>query len=157
MTDRTRSDAHTHAEGGTASSHMHLRSGPDLEESGGGSAGLLGGLAGRARNSLSGRLPNPDLLEAVRSRPLTAVGLLFSAGFLLAVTTGSGRRPAFLDRARSRVRTVLLTGLTAAVAQELRSIVSEEDLSELLSAWTGHDDDEEFGSLYEEDDEEDEF
>src|SRR5690606_10899833 len=103
--------------------------------------GSFAGLPVRARNALSDKIPEGSVLEAVRSRPLTAVGIVFSAGFLLAVSTGGKYRPVFLDRARRRIRAVLLTGLTAAVAQELRSVVSEEGLSDLLSAWTGSDSD----------------
>lgn len=143
--DRTRGETEFHADNGGVSSHMHLRSGP-TEEPGAGRAGgfrgVLGDLASRARSRAGDAVPPTSLLSSVEKHPMAALGLMFSAGFLLAISTGGRERPQFVSHARNRIRGLLLTGLTAAVAQELRSIVSEEDLSELFSAWTGHDEDE---------------
>ena len=150
--ERMSGGSQTHSGGGQADSQIHLRAGGASD--GGGSAHLrdrLLELGSGARDSLRNGTETlsrmvgqgTDLVASARNHPLAAVGLVFSVGFLTAVVTGGRTRPKAVERIRTQLRAVLLAGVTAAVAQELRSLMGEEDLSELIGEWTGDEDDDE--------------
>lgn len=160
MTERTRGDSEIRSDGGDASSRIHVGSGPgspggpprarlrDAKET-------AGEWASRAREQLDdgahrirGMMPSPpQFTRTLREKPLSVLGLALSAGFLIAVTTGGSARATWLERVRRHLKTVIVTGVTAAIVQELRDLVSEDDLEELFTAWS------ERGTLLEDEDE----
>lgn len=87
----------------------------------------------RAGDSFSGV---DGFAGALKQNALASVGLAFSAGFFVALTTGGMPRPGgFLDNRRRQLKAVLLSALTAAVAQEVRTVLQEEDVAALLRSW----------------------
>ncbi|MEX2571991.1 MAG: hypothetical protein WD737_11890 [Gemmatimonadota bacterium] len=133
--------------GGRIDSHMYMRSDRSGTQAGGrggfersfeGTGGLrdrAAHLADQARNAVGstvGRAGDlmgrrPDLLDTVRSNPLTALGLAFSAGLVIAVSTEGRRRNWMVERGRLRMRSVLIGALSATIAHELRALIGAEE------------------------------
>jgi ElaB/YqjD/DUF883 family membrane-anchored ribosome-binding protein len=77
-----------------------------------------------AARAMETRISDPARLPAfVRDRPLAAVGIAFGAGLLLGLGRDRGDRSWVMRRAVSKVRTAVMSGLSAAVVHEVRSLV----------------------------------
>jgi hypothetical protein len=88
----------------------------------------------RLRARLADRVWHSRALDVVRDAPLASAALAFSAGFLVAVLTASGDRHWAVDRARRQLRALLLSGVTALLANELREILGEAGLGDLMES-----------------------
>ena len=145
--ERTRGESETRSEGGgEVTSSMHMRFGPDPGAPGRTPPDDRGDVpeswTGRARSQVAERVhriregvPAPELGRILRAKPLSVLGLAFSAGFFIALTTGARAHANWIERVRRQLKAVVVTGVTAAVVQELRDLIDEEDLDELFSAW----------------------
>ncbi len=144
--DRIIGDSRTTASDGTAGSRMHLASGGDYEEHTSGFRDRLGGVRDSLRGGLSGIKDTVErregILGFVRERPLTALGIAFSVGFAAAASRPPAERPNWaVERTRRRIRTAILSGLTALLAEEVRELLSgEESLGEFLRSFVSDDD-----------------
>ncbi|MEX2583263.1 MAG: hypothetical protein WD766_08305 [Gemmatimonadota bacterium] len=123
------------SENGSVQSRMHLHSGPG-EAPGTGYDGLrdrASSFAGRARDRFSDTLGmaggamsrRHDILDIVRDKPLSVVGIAFSAGFVIAAAGGKRKRHWLFDRARRQFRTLLVGAVTATLAHEVRELMEE--------------------------------
>lgn len=86
-------------------------------------------LSSKAQEKLSGALSRAQealdergLLDTIRQNPLPALGLAFGAGFLLAGSDDSDRHGT-MSKAKNQLKGAVMGGLSAAVAQEARSLV----------------------------------
>jgi hypothetical protein len=164
--EETRGEAEIRSEAGEVRSHLHLRTGGSphhsvdevpspverLREEARGRFGDVGnrasGFAEHVRGSLAARVERSDVLATIREYPLTAVSLAASAGFLVAFATASTERSWVVERARRQLRAAIISGLTAAVAHELRSIVGTEDgLGQFIHSVLGDSDEEDDDSF----------
>lgn len=118
-----------HADDGRVEASMEMHTGPGGEDRFGHVREAVDDAVGRAGDLVRDRL---GVGAALKASPLAAVGLAFSAGFFVALTTGEANRTGFLERRRRQVRAVLLSGLTAVLVGELRSVVDEEDIAEFV-------------------------
>ena len=91
--------------------------------------GRAGELSSQAQEKLSGALSRAQealdergLLDTIRQNPLPALGLAFGAGFLLAGSDDSDRHGT-MSKAKNQLKGAVMGGLSAAVAQEARSLV----------------------------------
>ena len=81
------------------------------------------GVRGAAR-SLERRAVDPLRVPAfVRDRPLAAVGIAFGAGLLLGLGRDPGDRSWVMRKAVGKVRGAVVSGLSAAVVHEVRTLV----------------------------------
>jgi ElaB/YqjD/DUF883 family membrane-anchored ribosome-binding protein len=77
-----------------------------------------------AARAIEMRITDPARVPAfVLDRPLAAVGIAFGAGLLLGLGRDRGDRSWVMRRAISKVRTAVMSGLSAAVVHEVRSLV----------------------------------
>jgi hypothetical protein len=167
--ERIEGDSNMRAGEGNVDAHMHLSvSGKDGEEPRSASERLANGIRERVagagdragdvadtvREGISERVgrvgirfeERTGLLGTIRSHPLAATGLAFSVGFLVAAATGSDDRSWVVERLRRQLRAMLLSGLSAAVAHELRTLVGgDEGLGRLVaSLLDGEEDDDDY-------------
>lgn len=153
--ERIRGDSHTTASEGTAGSRMHLSGGgndPDAE-SPSGFRDRFGDVRNLLREGLSGVASSLEgrhgVLGFVRGKPLVALGVAFTAGFVVAASRPPAERSNWaVERTRRRLRTAILSGLTAILAEEAREILSgEESLGEFLRSFVSDEDDDLFEQL----------
>ncbi len=142
--ERISGDSHTSASGGTAGSQMHLRAGGQDDEENGqqGSSSRMRVVTRALRHPLS-------MASVIRERPLMALGVAFSAGFVMAVSRPPPAHPNWaVERTRRRLRAALLSGLTAVLAEEVRELVTgEESLIEFLRAFVDDEEEEGFSAF----------
>ena len=154
--ERIHGDSRTRSEGGEVESHMHIHTesaerarDSELEELAAGAkrrldelADRAGSMAERLRDSARDRLDragatvdeHTGLIGLIRSRPLTALGVVFATGFLAGLASSPENHHWTVERARRRVRALIIGGVTAALAQELRSSLGiEGGLGELFA------------------------
>lgn len=82
------------------------------------------------------------ILRTAHDHPLITVGLAFSAGLLIAVSTGGIERHWVLERARRQLKAAIISGLTVAATTEFRELLgAEEGFGNLVRSYL-HDDDE---------------
>jgi len=169
-----------HSDGDGLEALMHLRSGSpdddgaDLKKaaeprSRSREAGeRAGDLAARLRSSVRDRAERLSetvgrgggLADMVRSRPLLSVGVVLASGFLVAAFTESKYEYWPVERARRRLKTLVVSGLTAALVTELRSMVDADDgLGSLVESFFQDEDenDEDYDDYDDYDDSDDEF
>lgn len=91
--------------------------------------GRAGELSSQAQEKLSGALSRAQdaleergLLDTIRQNPLPALGLAFGAGFLLAGSDDSDQHGT-VYKAKNQLKGAIMGGLSAAVAQEARSMM----------------------------------
>jgi len=77
-----------------------------------------------ATRAVNARLTDPGRTPAfVRDRPLAAAGIAFGVGLLLGLGRDTGDRSWVVRKAAKKIRGTVLSGLSAAVIHELRSLV----------------------------------
>lgn len=167
--ERIHGEAETHSRGRAVDSKMHLHAGGGGGGgAGGGESAGQGGLGGRAAEAatrvggaVGDRLSRvgdaidrrTGVLRTIRDHPLSALGIAFSTGFIVAALSETTERHWMVERGRRRVRTLILSGVTAALAQELRSVLgADEGLGQLVQSLLHGDDGEENADLYDDDD-----
>jgi hypothetical protein len=131
---------------GRVESHMHLGSGPsstDLPDEEGGRLRDLRDRASHFAENARHRVGNTidrasgaldtgaELISTVRARPIVSLGAAFTTGFLLAAVTGGRSRHWAIDSVRRQLKTIVVGAATAAIANELRSMVDEQEIREL--------------------------
>jgi hypothetical protein len=144
--ERTHGETEMSARNGNVESHMHLGMKPGGDDTAPGTRGRLrdvrdraswiaesarlrvGDTLARTADAIGGR---SDVLAALRSRPMAALGAAFTTGFLLAAVTGGRNRHWALDSVRRQLKTIVVGATTAAIAQELRAMVDDAKLEEL--------------------------
>lgn len=82
--------------------------------------------AGEMLDRAEDRLEDTGFLSTVRQNPLPALGIAFGAGFLLAGGGDGGSRGALMTGARKQLRSAVMSGISAVLAQELRSFMDGE-------------------------------
>lgn len=128
-------------EPGRAEVHTHIGLGPDprhpradpLEEPSrpqrGGAVGRARDLAEQARERASGAFSELEertgVVALAREHPLALAGLAFAVGFLVAGTSDSGGR---FGKAKQQLRGAIIGAVSAAVAQEARSMAEGSGL-----------------------------
>jgi signal transduction histidine kinase len=165
--ERITGSSKTEAEAGEVESRMHMHVGPDdpapraaRDHDHPDASGPIG----EARNRAAGFAADTRerLLEgaskvraeveartgigaAAREHPILTIAIAFSAGILLAASTGDTTRNWIVERARRRLRAAIIGGVTAAVTHELRSLIGAEDgFGELVQTFLEGDDEEDF-------------
>ena len=140
-------------EPGRAEVHTHIGLGPDQRNPGADpleelSRGEASGAARRARelaerarerasDAFSGLEERTGVVALARQHPLALAGLAFAAGFLVAGTSDSGGR---FGKAKQQLRGAIIGAISAAVAQEARSMAEG---SGLLAGLFGRDEEDE--------------
>ncbi|MQA90219.1 MAG: hypothetical protein GEU90_08290 [Gemmatimonas sp.] len=136
--ERINGDMEMASDDGGIESHMHLGSGPaddrrpdssaergrELRER----ASSLAASFERAGEFLGKRT---DIVSTIRTNPIVSVGAAFVTGFVIAAVTGSRSHHWAVDRARSQLKKILVGVATATIAQEVRSLINDEDLDDL--------------------------
>lgn len=123
------------------SGKYHLDDAVSPEPSGASDRGLrdaIRDLPGRTRDAIHDAAESIDkqtgLLTSIRERPLAAAGIAFATGFLLAGTDDPPRHVA-VARARARIRSALIAGVSAALSRQLRTFVDQHGgLGSLLTS-----------------------
>lgn len=95
----------------------------------------LESVLGEAENRIE---EQTGLISMARQYPLAAAGVAFSVGFLLAGSS-RGDRGGMMNNAMGQIRSALIGGVTAALSQELRSMMDEQGgLGNLMETLTGN-------------------
>ncbi len=155
--DKIHGKTDMHARNGEVESHMELRTGrsgrkADASERLGEMADRAGDFVGRVRDTVGERARDAassidertGAVSLVRNNPLAAVGIAFVAGFAIAAIAEPKERNWVVERARRQLRSALLSGLAAVAARELRGIIGDEGVGELLSSFFDSEDDDGF-------------
>ena len=84
--------------------------------------GRLRGKASETIDDLEERLEDSGVLPLIRDNALVALGVAFGLGYLLAGSSENERHPTIV-KVRNQLKGALMGGLSAAVAQEFRSLM----------------------------------
>jgi len=130
-------ESESHGAEGKLVAQMHLHTGPAESSPASdrfvGAARRAGAVLGTGVLNLADRIDErTGALNAIRQRPVAAIALAASAGFLVATLTGNRSQNWLLERARRQLRGVILSSISAALAHELRGLV---DLDATLSRY----------------------
>lgn len=153
--DKIHGETDMHARNGEVESHMELRTGgrsgrkAEASERLGEFADRAGTFVNRVRDTVGERARDAassidertGAVALVRNNPLAAVGIAFAAGFAIAAIAEPKERNWVVERTRRQLRSALLSGLAAVVARELRGVIGEEGVGELLSSFFDSEDD----------------
>jgi hypothetical protein len=142
--DNIRGDSQIRSDDGEIESHIHLSAGraeppaepvsrtddPDRFKRFGDRAESF---AGRVKEPVQDGLrrvtdaldEHTGVLDFVRRQPLAAVGVAISVGFVAGVASSTERRHPVLEEGRLRLKTLILSGVSAFLAQELRAAIEE--------------------------------
>jgi hypothetical protein len=105
---------------------------------------MFGGKVGSIADVIDERT---GFITAARERPLAALGLAFSAGYLLSHAADDDTNWV-VERARRQLKALIMTSLGAIVAHEVQSLASSnEGLGSLLQSFLGGDEEEDDFSL----------
>ncbi len=85
-------------------------------------AGRAKAKAGEAYDQAHSALADSGALDVVRDNALPALGLAFGLGFLMAGSGDEGRGNKTVNNAKQQLKGAIMGGLSAAVAQEFRSV-----------------------------------
>jgi hypothetical protein len=129
-----------HSANGQIESRIELNAGsmPGETREDGGRLADLGeraqDFAGHMRDSARGGLQSAAtmieetaVVGAIKNNPLTALGVAFIGGLAIAITRQPTTRYWMLDRARRQLRTAIISGVSAVVVQELRTLLGGEN------------------------------
>lgn len=161
MVEHTRIGSESHGEESGITSRMHLQTGPGTDAMDDDRQRILSdlrdiaaGAAGRARETFrttaaeAGRSldERTGLLRLTRERPILSVGAAFSTGFIVAALTRRREGNWLVESARHQLRAIILSGVAAIVAHEVRSLAgADEGFGEMIESWLEgrdhHDDD----------------
>lgn len=94
----------------------------------------VGGAAGRARRGAEYFVDEAEdvletrtgVLRAARGNPMTALGIAFAVGFLLAGDGEEPERPTSLSKAKNQVKGAIMGGISAAISQQLRTFIEDQ-------------------------------
>ncbi|MDR0787314.1 MAG: hypothetical protein LBG44_05555 [Gemmatimonadota bacterium] len=97
----------------------------------------MGALGEHARTATSVLDERTGVVTLIRKNPLAACGIAFATGAAIAALSArpSDRRW-IVERARRQLRTAILSGLTAAVTAEIRSVIGD-DLAQFVMSFSG--------------------
>lgn len=122
--ERIDGEGTTMAGEGHAASRMHLR---NTDDESSGFADLRDRFREQADRITTAIDRRTGLVSVVRKKPLAALGLAFSVGFVVAAATTAGDRHWAVERARRQLRAAIIGGLAATFADELRDFLSGHD------------------------------
>jgi ElaB/YqjD/DUF883 family membrane-anchored ribosome-binding protein len=153
--DKIHGETSMHARNGGVESHMELRAGgrggygPDAGERIGEFADRAGDFVDRVRDTVGTRARDAvsslddrtGVSALIRENPLAAVGIAFAAGLTIAAISEAKEGHWVIERTRRQLRSALLSGLAAVAARELRGIIGEDGVVELLGSFFDSGDD----------------
>jgi hypothetical protein len=141
-------ESHLQADGGEVRANMEFSVGgePRQDENTRTRISDLGeratGFAARMRDGLQDGLhgaasqvdERTGIITTIKANPMATLGIAFASGIAIATLSARKERHWVLERARFQVRTALISGVTGFLAHELRNLIGEDGLGELVDS-----------------------
>jgi hypothetical protein len=142
-------ESHLRTDEGDVTARMEVRVGGETQEDEGTRARLsdLGdrasGFAGRMRDGLQGGIheaaeridERTGIITTIKANPMATIGVAFASGVAIAALSAPKERHWLLERARFQFRTALIGGVTGFLAQELRTLLGNDGIGELVESF----------------------